>query len=577
MRKTVITVLLILLLAMALVLLGAYNVYRHALQEIKIVVQDQEMILARQTAKNIQYFFDTLKGQLTLLARLKPVQQMTPVSNHIVSMVRESMGISRVTIFRLDANGICTYMNPATALEGVIGKDFSFRPYFQEIRRTHKPTISDYLTAGGQRYGDVKDRFQALIIAVPILGDHGRFLGVLGTDVRLSYINEAYIKPVRMGNQGYAWMLDGQGRLLGHPQLNLLGKLSQDCEHSEELCRLERDHILRGEEGRGEYTKVCNQRRVDYLVAYTPVIIDHKHWSVLVSMPLEEAEDMVAPIFLRLTIISGSIVFLFILGAVVIAKKALQAQRLKQEVINKELEFTRQIQESILPTRFPQGETFCLYAHNIPAKMVSGDFYDFFQIDPHQWALVIADVSDKGMPAALFMSSVHSLIRGISCQDWRPATMLARVNQQLSEENPTCMFVTLFFGVLDTRTGTLDYANGGHLPALVLRAEGSVERLARTGMALGIDPTTGYEQRQVTLNPGDLLVLYTDGITEAQNQGGEDFGLIRLEETLKTRQQELPQTLVEETLNQVKGFSIRVAQADDMTLMILKMEGKSEN
>ncbi|MFP3868077.1 MAG: SpoIIE family protein phosphatase [Desulfobacteraceae bacterium] len=577
MRKTVIIVLLILLPAMALVLLGAYNVYRHTCQEIKTVVQDQELILARQTAKNIQDFFDTLQGQLTLLARLQPVQQMSPVGDHIVSMVRESMGVTRVTIFRLDANGICTYMNPATALEGVIGKDFSFRPYFQEIRRTHKPTISDYITAGGHRYGDVKGRFQALIIAVPILDDQGQFLGVLGTDVRLSYISQAYIQPVRMGDQGYAWMLDGQGRLVGHPQVDLVGKFSRACEQSEELCRLEKEHILRGEEGRGEYTKVANNRAQEYLLAFTPVMVNDKHWSVLVSMPLKEAEAIVAPIFLRLAIISIAIILLFILGAVVIAKKALQTQRLKQEVINQELEFTRQIQESILPTRFPQEERFRVFGHNLPAKMVSGDFYDLFQINPHQWALVIADVSDKGMPAALFMSSVHSLIRGISCQDWRPASLLARVNQQLSEENPTCMFVTLFFGVLDTGSGSLDYANGGHLPALVLRAEGSVEKLARTGMALGIDPTAGYEQGQVDLNPDDLLVLYTDGITEAQNQGGEDFGLNRLEETLKTRQQEDPQALVKEILDQVKGFSVRLAPADDMTLMILKMESKSEN
>ncbi|RLA90758.1 MAG: hypothetical protein DRG58_01060 [Deltaproteobacteria bacterium] len=577
MRKTVVLVLLVLLPAMALVLFGAYNVYRHALREIKAVVQNQELILARQTAKNIRDFFETLKGQLVLLARLKVVQQMDPIADHIVSMVRESMGVRRVTIFRLDANGICNYMNPASALEGVIGKDFSFRPYFQKIQRTHKSTISDYLTAGGQRYSDVKDRFRALIIAVPILDDKEKFLGVLGTDVRLSYISEAYIQPVRMGDHGYAWMVDGYGRLVGHPNLEQLGKLSQACVQSEELCRLEREHILRGEEGCGEYTRVYSNRHEDYLVAFTPVTLDDRHWSVLVSIPSAEAEAMVAPIFLRLAIISSSIILLFTLGGVVIAQKALQAQRLKQEVMNKELEFTRQIQESILPTRFPQGEPFCLYAHNIPAKMVSGDFYDFFQIDPHQWALVIADVSDKGMPAALFMSSVHSLIRGISCQDWRPATMLARVNQQLSEENPACMFVTLFFAVLDTRTGLLLYANGGHLPALWLKADGRVEKLARTGMALGIDPAAGYEQKQVVLNPNDLLVLYTDGITEAQSNQGEDFGLSRLEQIIKIRQQEDPQALVNDTLAEVKGFSLRVAQGDDMTLMILKMEGKSED
>lgn len=577
MRRIVIKVLLVLLPAMALVLLGAYSIYRQALYEIKIVIQEQELILARQVAKELQDFFESLIGQLTLLARLRPVQQMTPTSDHIISMVRESMGEAKVTIFRLDAQGICIYMNPATALEGVIGKDFSFRKYYQVIRKTHCPAISDYVVAGGDHYHDVKGRFKALIVAVPILDDQGRFLGVIGTDVRLSYLNDAYIKPVKIGSQGYAWMLDGQGRLVGHPKLEQLGQLCQFCEESSELRQLEQEHILRGEEGRGEYTKVAGNRKEDYLVAFTPVKVGDSRWSVLVSLPLEEAAALVAPIFLHLAVVSGTILLLFTVGAIVIIRKGWQAQRLEQEVLNKELEFTRQIQESILPTRFPEGEVFSLYARNIPAKLVSGDFYDFFQIDPRRWALVMADVSDKGMPAALFMSSVHSLIRVISCQDWRPASLLARINQQLAEENPACMFVTVWFAVLDTLSGTLEYANGGHLPGLLLKGNGTLEKLPHTGMALGIEPQAGYQQRRVTLEAGDLLALYTDGISEAQNQMQEEFGLPRLEETLKEQHERDPQAIVEETLQRVNDFSFRTAQTDDMTLMILKMGKKSEN
>ena len=155
----------------------------------------------------------------------------------------------------------------------------------------------------------------------------------------------------------------------------------------------------------------------------------------------------------------------------------------------------------------------------IPAKEVGGDFYDFFKLDDSHLALVIGDVSGKGMASALFMAISRTLLKAIALKGYAPAECLNQVNYLLSQDNDSCMFVTLFYGVLNLSTGALTYCNGGHNFPLLLSGEGEVQQLDKSrNMALGIMEAAQYKSSEINIRTGQKLILYTDGITEALNQ-----------------------------------------------------------
>ena len=187
-----------------------------------------------------------------------------------------------------------------------------------------------------------------------------------------------------------------------------------------------------------------------------------------------------------------------------------------------------QIQESMLPgtfPAFPDRPEFDLHASMDPAREVGGDFYDFFLIDDDHLALLIADVSDKGVPAALMMMSAKILIHYRSCQGGTPGQILMDVNNELCEKNEAGMFVTVWMGILDTRDGTLTCVNAGHENPAVKRESG-VYRLFQDkhGLPLGVMPGMRYQDYTLQFNPGDAVFVYTDGVPEANNMSGELYG-----------------------------------------------------
>jgi sigma-B regulation protein RsbU (phosphoserine phosphatase) len=202
-----------------------------------------------------------------------------------------------------------------------------------------------------------------------------------------------------------------------------------------------------------------------------------------------------------------------------------------KERIQSELNIASQIQRSILPSTFPpfpQKDEFELFALIQPAREVGGDFYDFFLLDDNQLALVMADVSDKGVPAALFMMVSRTLIKSIARRKKSPAEVLAEANDLLCQGNDAAMFVTLFLAYYDLKTGEIVYANGGHNPAVIVAADGSTREFgAKTGAALGLMPDLAYKQNTETLAPDEILVLYTDGVNEAVSPDKTMFGMER--------------------------------------------------
>jgi len=255
------------------------------------------------------------------------------------------------------------------------------------------------------------------------------------------------------------------------------------------------------------------------------------------------------------------------------ARKAADADRERLMAIRKELDVARRIQESIVPRRFPAfpgRDEFALHASMRPARAIGGDFYDFFLIDEHHLAFTVGDVTGKGVPAALFMAVSRTLLRSTGTRGVPPDECLRFVNEVLCAESVPAMFVTCFYGVLDPRTGVLEYSNGGHTPPCLLRQGGRVETTPLTGgFFLGAFEGTSYERGTIQFAPGDTLVVFTDGISEAADLAGEQFGEDRLAEGIAALAGASAEELVKRLGDTVDRFAEGAPQADDMTLLAL--------
>ncbi len=250
------------------------------------------------------------------------------------------------------------------------------------------------------------------------------------------------------------------------------------------------------------------------------------------------------------------------------AKNALLEQAQKQ--IKAELDVARALQIAILPATFPARPGCDSAARMIPATTMGGDFYDFIELQDGRIGLVMADVSGKGVPAAFFMAVARTTLRDLAAQYCDPGACLARANDVLRQQNPMDLFVTVFYCVLDPASGMLRYANGGHNPPYLRRANGTVEALSGAGgLVLGAMEGIEYPEHAVRLLAGDRLVLYTDGVTEAFNQANEAYGTERLIAEIQAHGDGAAPEIVERVCRSVAAFAGTAPQSDDITLIVL--------
>ena len=259
-------------------------------------------------------------------------------------------------------------------------------------------------------------------------------------------------------------------------------------------------------------------------------------------------------------------------------EQAEQEHRKKeQERIAGELKMAREIQESTLPhifPAFPDRKEFSLYASMTPAREVGGDFYDFFLIDNDHLAIVIADVSGKGIPAALFMMVSKTLIANQLTAGYGPAAALERVNLQLCEHNSSMMFVTVWLAVLEISTGKGVACNAGHENPGLKRADGQFELLRyKHNLFIGGADKAKYRDREFLLRPGDCVFVYTDGVSEATAAGGEMFGEERLTASLNSCADRTPEEILRKVKSDVDAFVGDAEQFDDLTMMCIRYHG----
>ncbi|MFH1305097.1 MAG: SpoIIE family protein phosphatase [Candidatus Omnitrophota bacterium] len=471
--------------------------------------------------------------------------------------------------------------------------------------------------------------------SVPFYGDAVKkqdFKGVITADVSLAWL-EKIVASIKIGKTGYGFLVSKTGRIVTHPRQELIMK-----ETIFSLASLRRDarfgeigqDMIAGKTGFVSFEDTATGRKL--CIAYAP--LPSTGWSLAVVFPRDEimadvtalsrtviALALAGGIFLLAVImlVSNSIIrplrvldrvtrdiaegnldfevprvrsndevgrltssFVFMRGALKKYIKELTQTTIDKERMKSELKIAHSIQMGILPKKFPpfpERDEFDIYAVLEPAREVGGDFYDFFFIDDERVCFVAGDVSGKGVPAALFMTMTKMLIKVYAGQFKEPDKTMAMVNKELSRDNGSCMFVTIFCAMLDLKTGELCYTNGGHNSPVIMRAgKRRAEYLPEIGgPAVGVIENASYEKAKLVLAPGDMICVYTDGITEAFDGKGAMFGDEGLE---KAAAGSLPRDgakgLVERVLHEVKLFTGDTPMSDDMTILALEYFHRSE-
>jgi sigma-B regulation protein RsbU (phosphoserine phosphatase) len=252
----------------------------------------------------------------------------------------------------------------------------------------------------------------------------------------------------------------------------------------------------------------------------------------------------------------------------------LQADASAAERLERELEVARDIQTSFMPDTFPVEPGWDVAASYRAARQVGGDFYDFFPVDEHRWAMVIADVADKGVPAALFMALSRTLLRAVGTSRQSPTATLQGVNNLLLRDTRSDLFVTVWYGLWDAASGEVCFSSAGHNPPLLIRADGSAEQLEAKGIALGVIRDIPVQEKTVILEPGDMLVAYTDGVTEALRSDNSEFGVLGLKSALVKMRKRPAQEIATGVLRTIDDFVAGEAQFDDITMIVLKRQAK---
>ena len=255
--------------------------------------------------------------------------------------------------------------------------------------------------------------------------------------------------------------------------------------------------------------------------------------------------------------------------------RELTATTAQKASMESELSIAREIQLSMLPTDFtlsPGRDDLEIHASLTPAKAVGGDFYDFLVRDGRLF-FCIGDVSGKGVPSALVMSIISTQFRSLSSTEDKPEKIVSVINASSKDRNATMMFATLFVGILDPDTGVLSYCNAGHNAPVLIGKERCFLKVA-SNLPVGVETEWKYKGQQLTLTPGKTLLLYTDGLTEAENGNHDQFGERRILDVLEKSGAADPETLVREMVDAVHAFTEPAEQSDDLTMLAIRYLGK---
>lgn len=523
-----------------------YVAYERVVQgEVVDRERERTYLSANRLKEELTKFSDVLSS----LARAEAIYQGDPVGQRgELSEARRRLSIFDGGVVLLDNFGEVLGAEPGRP--EIAGQDWSDRPYFRRLLGGASVVFSDVMADG-------PGGAPVVVVAVPITSAHGEFLGALVGMFRLGEptVSSLYASLVRLRMGGGVHLVDGTGQVIYHPDPDRIGEvLPTDVIVAQ---------VLAGEVGAQRV-----RDEPDVVVAFAPVpgtswgLITEEDWSTLASPSRRYGR------FLLLLLVLGIVLPAAWFGLLARQRRSEAVERAHLE---HQLHVARLIQQTLLPKDAPDLPGWRLSGHYQPAHAVGGDFYDFLPLADGRLGLIIGDVTDKGVPAALLMATTRSLMRTIAQRVSSPGEVLRQVNDLLGREIPAKMFVTCLYAVLDPTTGRLQYANAGHnLPYRTRSGNGEVAELRATGMPLGLMPDMRYEEKETTIRPGECLVFYSDGLVEAHNPQREMFGNPRLQSMLDDCADACP-TLIQRLLEELERFTGRGwHQEDDVTLVTLE-------
>jgi sigma-B regulation protein RsbU (phosphoserine phosphatase) len=268
----------------------------------------------------------------------------------------------------------------------------------------------------------------------------------------------------------------------------------------------------------------------------------------------------------RLNIVSG----IAQQAAIAVVNHQLYKESEDRSRMEQELDVARSIQASLIPDGQPDIPGCTVYSFWEAARQVSGDFYDFLPLADNKWGIAIADVADKGIPAALFMALSRTILRTVAFNRTSPARVLERTNELIYNDTTSDLFVTVFYCLWDPQTATLTYASGGHNPPLLIRRNGSASLLKVSGIALGVLEDITLDQKSVHLESGDTVIFYTDGVTEAMNEDYDEYGMERLRQLATSKRKNSAEEIARAIRESIDDHAGGAPQFDDITLVVLK-------
>lgn len=256
-------------------------------------------------------------------------------------------------------------------------------------------------------------------------------------------------------------------------------------------------------------------------------------------------------------------------SAQVVENARLHEEEQALQKMRHEVELAAEIQKKLLPDEQPETENYSFCGRNVTARSVGGDYYDFVKLSDNRWAICLGDVSGKGMPASLLMSNLQALLRGQVTYKPSPGELLKNANRQFYQSTDTEKFVTLFLGILDTETHTFNYSSGGHDYPFFIHSDKSFSRLKSGGLPLGVMDNQDYEEESIALEPGDKLVIFSDGIVDSRDSNDEMFGEERLEQLLLKKADSTAKELMEHIFDASIAHNANPQPFDDMTMVVV--------
>ena len=459
---------------------------------------------------------------------------------------------------------------------------------------------------------------------LPVLDEEGMAKGIVAGDINLKFLNQV-IDDIRIGVSGFAFIASAQGFYLTHPEPTWVMKRNL-FETSSQIFNGDREYYRQiledGKAGSGfAYPELLDFEKSWFYFSPIP----YTNWRVVIVIPTKELFDDLDDIFSKIVWVSllGFVVILLVVVLIFNklftplrqivrsiqrfsfgergrrgkkneiellseSLKELQLQystyiaeqnqvRKDKRKYEKDLKSAKEIQRTIIPQDYSfleERKEIDLYAVLHPAESIGGDLYDFFFIDEKHLLFTMGDVSGKGIPAALFMAVANTMIKSKSTE-LSARNIVDVVNKALSKENSNQHFLTLFLGILNIETGILDYCNAAHNYPFLLRKQRTVMQLDQThGLPIGLYSSKTYKSHSVALSKGDVLFLYTDGVTDCKNPYGEMYGMDNLSKFMEKAETQAPKDMVEELMTELMNFKGKTEQADDISLMALQFFGK---